>query len=162
MNITNEKGFINFGAGPLVRAICVSPGGIPKHTIHNVYVDRRGLIGDGHHHEKHNRPTQSVCLQDWELLEDLRQEGFKLDCGTIGENITVMNAHVQSMTPGTVLEFAGGVTVELTKPRHPCYVLDSIDPRLKNVIAGRCGYYAQVLKEGFLEEGARINIVASS
>ena len=143
---------------PAVRAICLSEGGIPKRTVYAVRVSRWGLVGDGHNHAKHNRSEQAVCLQDWELLRDLSREGFSLNCGTIGENLTVENLQVQKLTPGTILRFSGGVTLELTKERKPCYVLDSIDPRLKEVIAGRCGFYARVLAGGVLTIRETIDI----
>ena len=141
-----------------VVAINVSAGGIPKLPVRSVWINAGGLDGDTHHHEKHNNPLQAVCLWDVELMEDLRQEGFPLGCGTIGENLTVCNCHIQKLLPGTILQFSKGVILELTKERKPCYVLDSIDPRLKEAILGRCGYYARVLKEGILEAGEIISI----
>lgn len=145
---------------PHVVKICISSGGIPKRAIDSVYIAQRGLTGDGHNHEKHNNPNQAVCLQDLELLEQLSLEGFPLSPGMIGENLTVCDLHVQKLYPGTILEFSGGVVLELTKERKPCYVLDTIDLRLKEVIAGRCGFYARVLREGSLYPGARIeNII---
>ncbi len=54
--------------------------------------------------------------------------------------------------------FSGGVILELTKIRKPCYVLDAIDPRLKEVIIGRCGFYAKVLQEGLINTGDNIFI----
>ena len=115
-----------------------------------------GLEGDGHHHPKHSHPLQAVCLQDVEQLEELRLRGFPLSCGTTGENLTVRHLDVNSLPVGTILEFAGGVVLELTKVRKPCYVLDSIDPRLKEVIVGRCGVYARVVQEGLMETGESI------
>ena len=54
--------------------------------------------------------------------------------------------------------FSDGVILELTKIRKPCYVLDAIDPRLKEVIIGRCGFYAKVLQEGLINTGDNIFI----
>jgi len=144
---------------PYVIAVCTSFGGIPKRPRPGVYVSRKGLEGDGHNHEKHYRPGQEVCLMDWEILQDLRQEGFLLDCGSVGENLTIKNLSVQALPPAAILQFAGGVELELTKPRHPCYVLDAIDPRLKEAIIGRCGYYARVSREGFLFPGEIIDVI---
>jgi MOSC domain-containing protein YiiM len=95
---------------------------------------------------------------DEECLEQLRREGFDLFPGTIGENLTVRQLFVQRMSVGTVLEFEGGVILELTKERKPCYVLDSINLRLKEVIIGRCGFYARVLREGLIKPGEAIRI----
>ncbi len=72
--------------------------------------------------------------------------------GSIGENITLRNVHVQQIPPGTVLAL-GEVTIRLEQPRKPCYVLDAIDERLKDAIVGRCGYMASVLKEGHIKPG---------
>ena len=145
------------GRQPTIVSVSISRGGIPKISVNSVRVTKTGLEGDGHNHEKHNRPTQAVCLQDAELLDDLYREGYPLSYGTIGENLTVRHLHVQSLSPGTTLHFSGGVILELTKERKPCYVLDSIDPRLKEAIVGRCGFYAQVLREGTLSLGETIH-----
>jgi MOSC domain-containing protein YiiM len=47
----------------------------------------------------------------------------------------------------------------LEQPRKPCYVLDAIDTRLKDVIVGRCGYMASILQEGTIRPGMRIKAV---
>ena len=147
---------------PSVVAICISTGGIPKRPqMGEIFIFRQGLQGDGHHHEKHRRTEQAICLPDWELLAELKREGFPVGIGTIGENLTVKDLHVQKMSPGMVLKFTGGVILELTKERRPCYVLDSIHPRLKEAIVGRCGYYARVLKEGILSSGESMEVYSS-
>ncbi len=143
---------------PCIASVCISSGGIPKLPQLSVRVHFNGLEGDGHNHEKHNNPLQAVCLMDWEILEALHREGFKLAVGTIGENLTVCSLNVQKLSVGTVLEFFGGVVLELTKERKPCYVLDSIHPRLKEAIIGRCGFYAKVLREGVLRVGEPVEV----
>ena len=140
-------------------AICISPGGIPKQTVFSAEVTYAGIAGDGHNHAKHNHPNQAISLEDIETLNDLGQEGFPLSCGTIGENITVADLDVQGLPVGTRLVFSGGVVLELSKERKPCYVLDAIDPRLKEAILGRCGFYAKVIKEGILNVGETIDVV---
>ena len=143
---------------PIVVAVCISGGGIPKHPQSFAGVSLAGLKNDGHNHAKHNNPLQAVCLQDEENLEQLRREGFPLNYGTVGENITVRNLHVQRLSVGDILEFEGGVILELTKERKPCYVLDAIDPRLKEAIIGRCGFYAKVIKEGIIKPKETIQV----
>ena len=143
---------------PQVAAVCISGGGIPKLPQASVPVTFAGLAGDGHDHAKHNTPLQAVCLQDIEVLDDLAKEGFRLKPGTTGENLTVRRLKVNHLEAGTILKFSGGVVLELTKERKPCYVLDAIDPRLKEVIAGRCGFYAKVLREGLIQAGDIIEV----
>lgn len=143
----------------MIVSINISGGGIPKWPVDAARVTSSGLEGDGHNHAKHYRPEQAVSLQDIERLAELRHEGYQLHCGATGENISVAHLNVNSLPLGTILNFSGGVQLEITKVRHPCYVLDAIHPRLKESIIGRCGMYAKVVKEGILRAGERIEIV---
>lgn len=147
---------------PFVVAINISGGGIPKWPVAYARVILAGVEGDGHNHAKHYRPEQAVSLQDIEKLAELRHEGYTLHCGSTGENIRVGHLNVNELPLGTILNFSGGVQLEITKVRHPCYVLDAIHPQLKEVIIGRCGMYAKVLKEGILRAGERIEVVQTA
>ena len=118
-----------------------------------------GLVGDGHAHEKHNGPDRALSLLDLEVLDQLRDEGFDLQPGMLGENLTAAGLAVQGMAPGTLLAI-GEVVLRLEQPRKPCYVLDSIDPRLKEVLVGRCGYMASVVRCGTIQPGMEIVTLA--
>lgn len=144
---------------PVIVAINISRGGIPKFPVSSIMIHSGGLEGDGHNHEKHRTPLQAVCFQDEEKLDELKAAGYELRAGTTGENLTVRNLHVNSLPLGTVLKFSGGVVVELTKVRKPCYVLDAIHPKLKEDIVGRCGMYAKVLTGGLLRRGESIRVI---
>jgi len=141
-----------------IIAVCVSAGGIPKRSVRSVRLTTEGLTGDGHAHEKHNRHDRAVSLFDWEILTQLRTEGFPLYPGSIGENLTVAGVHVQQLPPGTLLEI-GDVLLRLEQPRKPCYVLDAIDPSLKDAILGRCGYMASVVREGIIDRSMSIQVL---
>ena len=141
-----------------VVAVSISSGGIPKRPVSLGRVARAGLVGDGRNHAKHIRPDRAISLFDLEILEQLVREGFPLEPGAAGENLTVADLHVQEMPPGTLLQI-GDVLLKLEQPRKPCYVLDAIDPRLKEAILGRCGYMASVLSEGHVHPGAAVTVV---
>ena len=102
---------------------------------------------------------QAVCLQDIEKLNELREEGYPLEAGITGENLTMRNLQVNHLPIGTILRFSSGVVMELTKVRKPCYVLDLIHPKLKEDIIGRCGLYAKVVREGRLNIGDLVESV---
>ena len=147
---------------PYIVSINTSKGGIPKLPVDSVKVLAAGLEGDGHNHEKHYRAIQAVSLQDMEKLEELQSEGYSLNPGSTGENLTVKNLDINSLAIGTILEFPQGLCIELTKVRQPCYVLDTINPKLKDDIVGRCGMYAKVLQEGMIQRGDVIKVVKPS
>jgi len=139
-------------------AICISTGGIPKYPVPEAELTMNGLAGDGHAHDKHSCPDRAVSLQDIELLEALLAEGFQVGPGIMGENITVRGLNVQDLSVGDRLHFENGPVLELTAPRKPCYVLDVIHPNLKNVVVGRCGYLARVVREGNLHPRQDITV----
>jgi MOSC domain-containing protein YiiM len=148
-------------AGPNVMAVCISRGGIPKRPQKVACALIDGLVGDGRNHAKHIRPDRAISLWDYEILRQLVAEGFSLVPGSAGENLTVVGLHVQELPPGTILRM-GNVLLKLEQPRRPCYVLDAIDPGLKEAIVGRCGYMASVLHAGTIRPGMRIEIISAS
>lgn len=147
---------------PIVLSINISKGGIPKLPVESVRITASGLEGDGHNHAKHCDPVQAVCLQDVEKLAGLKSRGYDLFPGAGGENLTVRNLDVNNLPPGTVLAFSGGVVLEISKVRKPCYVMDAIHPSLKEDAVGRHGMYARVLKEGIVNNGETIHVIKQS
>ncbi|MCZ6837008.1 MAG: MOSC domain-containing protein [Planctomycetota bacterium] len=143
---------------PSVLSINLSKGGIPKLPVDAANVTLAGLEGDGHDHDKHNTPMQAISLLDVEDCEDLQNEGFDVFPGATGENITCRGLSVDDLTIGDRLHFSGGVELELTKKRKPCFVLDSIDPTLKDVFGGRCGFLAKVITMGTIRTGETIDV----
>ena len=143
---------------PTILSVNISPGGIPKTPIEVGRVRSGGLEGDGHNHDKHNTPMQAISIIDREDLDALRDEGYDVFPGATGENITVENLNVDELEIGDRLRFSGGVEVELTKRRKPCYVLDAIDPQLKHTIKGRCGFLAKVVAAGTVQAGETIDV----
>jgi MOSC domain-containing protein YiiM len=151
---------INVMAKPRLVSVNISSGGIPKMPQERADVTPEGLSGDGHDHEKHNTPLQAISLIDLEDLHDMHaEESWELPPGAVGENFTVEGVGVDELQIADRLVFSGGVAVELTKVRKPCYVLDSIHPRVKQVIRGRCGFYARVLRTGSIAPGETIEII---
>ncbi|HUE69819.1 MAG TPA: MOSC domain-containing protein [Pirellulaceae bacterium] len=151
----------NHRSAPRVVAVSVSPGGIPKLPQSSAWASRDGLVGDGRNHAKHIRPDRAVSVWDSEILQQLVAEGFPLTPGAAGENLTVVGLKVQQLTPGTLL-LIGGAILKLEQPRKPCYVLDAIDPRLKEVIVGRCGYMASVVREGIIAPAMAITVASEA
>lgn len=144
---------------PRVVSINISKGGIPKLPVASTRLTFAGLEGDGHNHAKHNTPLQAVCLQDLEKLDELGAAGYRLIPGQAGENLTVCGLHVNQLPLGAVLKFSSGVVLEISKVRKPCYVMDAIDPKLKDAALGRHGMYAKVLEEGPMSVGDEIQCI---
>ena len=141
-----------------IVSVNVSAGGIPKLPVNEAEVTPGGLAGDGHDHDKHNTPLQAISIFDLEDLEDLRVEGYDVSPGILGENLTVKGLETDELKPGDRLRLSGGVELEFTKLRKPCFVLDAVSPDLKEVIKGRCGGYAKVITAGAVRAGETIDV----
>jgi MOSC domain-containing protein YiiM len=142
-----------------VASINISDGGIPKSPLARAHVTSSGISGDAHNHEKHNTPMQALCLFDLAGLSELRAEGYELVPGSLGENITLDGIDVDTLEIGDRLRFSGGVEVEVTKRRSPCYVLDAIDESLKTALVGRIGVYARVITTGMVNSGEEVRVI---
>jgi len=149
-------------SAPRLVAVCISTGGIPKIPVDAADVTVDGLVDDGHDHEKHCRPDRAVSIQDIELLDVLKTEGYDVAPGVIGENLTVRDLHVQQLAVGDRLRFENGPVIELTQPRKPCFVLDAVHPDLKDAVVGRCGFMAAVVETGQFAPGQRITVERAS
>jgi MOSC domain-containing protein YiiM len=149
-------------SGPFVLSVNISPGGIPKRPIPSAEARKDGLEGDGRNHAKHVRPDRAVSLWDYEMLRQIAAEGFEsLSPGAAGENLTVKNLNLHAMSPGTLLKI-GDAILKLEMPRKPCYVLDAIDPRLKEVVVGRLGFLAAVVHEGTIQPGMPVEVLENA
>lgn len=145
-----------------VVAVCISSGGVPKRPVASAEATIDGLAGDAHDHQKHCRPERAVSIQDIELLEELKTEGYAVGPGVIGENLTVRGLNVQQLSPGDRLVIEGGPVLELVAPRKPCFVLDAIHPQLQYAVVGRCGFMARVHRPGRLYAGQLIAVETRS
>src|SRR5215211_7568665 len=100
-----------------------------------------GVAGDAHQGEtvKHRSrvardPTQpnlrQVHLIHAELHDELRDAGFAVSPGEMGENITTRGVDLLGLPVGTRLLLGDTATVEVTGLRNPCAQLDGIEPGL--------------------------------
>jgi MOSC domain-containing protein YiiM len=96
-----------------------------------------GVAGDAHQGEtvKHRSrvkrdPTQpnlrQVHLIHAELHDELRDAGFAVSAGQMGENITTRGVDLLGLPVGTRLLLGDTATVEVTGLRNPCAQLNGI------------------------------------
>lgn len=152
----DPKGAAKAGPHGTVLAVQISPGGIPKKPVEEAVVGRMGIEGDGRDHGKHWKEERAISIQDLELIEQIRDDGYDVAPGVMGENLTVKDLHVQTLLPGTKLHFSGGLVLELTGPRKPCFVLDTIDEKLKDDVINRIGCMARVVQENTIRPGETV------
>jgi len=86
-------------------------------------------------------PTQpnlrQVHLIHSELHDELRQSGYEVAPGQMGENVTTRGVDLLALPAGTRLRLGDAAVVEVTGLRNPCRQLDQIKPGLMKATIGR-------------------------
>lgn len=131
--------------------------GLPKRAVPSLTITPAGVEGDFNRwrtEEANGDPDQAVLLLSAEILADLRAEGWPVEPGELGENLTVAG-----LPPGALQRGArvclGEVVLELSKPCDPCIVLYSLPyvgvergPAFLRTLQGRRGWFARVVRAG--------------
>jgi len=155
-----------------ILQINVSPGGVPKRPIPNGIVTPLGITGDGHAHPQiHGGPRKAILLITSEGLDELKEQGFALYRGALGENLTTHGLNRRSVRVGQRYRI-GEILVEITKVRAPCETLNAYpgiqkaiyDPDVKagnpaSPLWGLSGFYASVLQPGSIRPGDPIQLL---
>lgn len=134
------------------RVIAVSRDG--KHRFSKVGRDRitlltgLGVEGDAHagvtvQHRSRVRadPTQpnlrQVHLIQSELFDELRTQGYAVEPGQLGENVTTRGLDLLALPRGTRLRLGGEAVVEITGLRNPCVQINHFRTGLLAAVVGR-------------------------
>jgi hypothetical protein len=137
-----------------------------------------GVEGDAHcgvtvkHRSRVARdPTQpnlrQVHLIHAELIEGLRADGFAVDPGTMGENITTRGLALLDLPAGARLRIGPEAVIEVTGLRNPCSQLDRYQAGLTLAVLAtgpdgelmrKAGVMGVVVEGGRIEPGHRISV----
>ena len=120
-----------------------------------------GVDGDAHMGEtvKHRSrvardPSQpnlrQVHLIHGELHDELRELGFKVSAGQMGENVTTRGLDLLALPTGARLRLGDGAVVEVTGLRNPCHQLDCFQPGLMAAVLGRDAQGELIRKAGVM------------
>ena len=107
-----------------------------------------GVEGDAHcgetvrHRSRVARdPTQpnlrQVHLIQSELFDELRDRGFVVAPGAMGENVTTVGIDLLGLPTGARLGLGPGAVVEITGLRNPCHQIEDFEPGLLAAVLDR-------------------------
>lgn len=141
-----------------ILQVSVSAGGIPKTAVPRAYAGFGGLEGDSWAHPRiHGGPERAVLIVTAGSLADLREIGFVLSPGSLGENLTADGIDACRFEAGQRYR-AGEAVLQLTHMREPCRTLDVYGRGIRRAVGEslRGGFYARVLQPGMISAGAII------
>ena len=120
-----------------------------------------GVKGDAHAGEKvqhrsrvaknPNQPNlRQVHLIHAELHDELRQKGFELQPGQMGENITTRGIDLLGLPTNTKLHIGKQAVVEITGLRNPCSQLDNFKQDLMAAVLDKNAEGNLIRKAGIM------------
>jgi hypothetical protein len=104
---------------------------------------------------------RQVHLLAAELLDELVAQGFGVEPGSVGENVTTRDVDLLGLPTGAVLRIGRDATIEITGLRNPCVQLDRFQHGLQRAdgnLIRRAGVMAIVLRDGDVRPGDPIEI----
>ncbi len=142
-------------------AVCIGPGGIPKRAVPEAELTLEGLAGDRSRHRLHGGRDRAVCLLSALEIAALVRDGVPAsEPGTFGENLVYEGLDPERLRPGDRLRIGEQAIVELTDVREPCGTLRPLDRRFPDLMLGRSGFMARVVRPGVLAPGLPIWLLA--
>lgn len=136
-----------------------------------IWAGTTNLAGDGQGDLRvHGGADKAINLYPFEhyayWLNELEIQ--KLSKGAFGENLTTTGAVEADVCIGDIFEIGGATrgSVQISQPRQPCWKL-SRRWNIKDLAArvertGRTGWYFRVLREGSIDPGGELRLVARS
>ena len=129
------------------RAVVVSVNLQAKHRFSKTPAERIELIaglgveGDAHagatvkhrsraRWNKHLPNLRQVHLMHAELFDELADQGFDVQPGQLGENITTRGVNLLNLPTGTLLKIGPEAVIQITGLRNPCVQIDRFQPGL--------------------------------
>ena len=150
-----------------------TPGqrGLPKLPTQSATVTFMGFEGDFNRYRHEilgDEPTSAVLIMPLETIYQLNEEGWPIQPGDMGENITTVGIPYASFTPGNIYR-VGEAEIQIARICDPCtnlyllpYVGHQMGPRFIRTMVGRRGWYCRVLREGAIKTGDPIEELVSS
>ncbi len=167
-----------------MTAIVMAVSRSPTHSLTKPNADKirllagLGVDGDAHqgatvqHRSRIERfggtpNLRQVHLIHAELFDELRETGFTISPGLMGENVTTWGVDLLGLPTGARLHLGKEAVVEVTGLRNPCRQLDKLQPGLMAATLARdaagnlirkAGIMGIVLAGGEVSEGDPIAI----
>lgn len=93
---------------------------------------------------------RQVHLIHAELHDELREAGFHVSAGDMGENVTTRGIDLLGLPAGTRLRIGESAVIEVTGLRNPCVQIDRFQKGLMKAVLGKDEHGNLVRKSGIM------------
>ena len=110
---------------------------------------------------------RQVHLIHSELHDELKEKGFDVKPGEMGENVTTTGLDILGLPRDTILHLGAEAQIQITGLRNPCSQLDNFQPGLMKAVLDKdeegnlirkSGIMSIVLKGGIVRPGDAIRV----
>ena len=131
--------------------------GIPKLPVGTIKITLDGVVGDYNVNRtaKGGNPNRAVLLFPFETIQALRRQGWPVNPGDLGENITTAGIPHDSFAIGHHYRIGDRTILKISEPCNPGtklmvlpYVGEARVQEFMCTLEGRSGWYARVVQEG--------------
>ena len=149
------------GTQPAIRLLAGL--GVEQDAHAGVTVKHRSRVA----RDPHQPNLRQVHLIHAELHAALRDAGFTVSAGQMGENITTEGIDLLGLPTGTLLRLGDEAIIEITGLRNPCAQLDQLQTGLMAAVLDRdaqgnlirkAGIMAVVIADGLVRPGDAVAI----
>lgn len=133
--------------------------GLPKYSVEEVRITFQGMEGDFNHYrseKKGSTLSRALLLYPLESIYELNQEGWPIQPGDLGENVTMQGIPYSTLQLGKIYRL-GEIRIQIAEVCKPCvnlsllsYVGKSKVKKFMQTVLERRGWYARVLQEGMV------------
>jgi MOSC domain-containing protein YiiM len=145
--------------------------GLPKSAVDRLDISADGAAGDYNNYRMRTLkgdPDQAIMILTEDVIQQLRRDGWPVQPGDFGENITLGGIGETDLRVGAQLQL-GEVLLEISKPCDPCtelgvlpYVGKERTAEFIRTTKGRRGWYARVLHPGSVTLNTPVQLRAVS
>jgi MOSC domain-containing protein YiiM len=123
-----------------------------------VLVTGYGIEGD----VKGGHPKRNLNVMDYETMQELGVDGFKVNPGELGEQIIIRGLKLSELEPGARLRLGDAAMIEVVEPRTGCERFEGIQTLSRTIATNRLGMMARVVADGTINVGDPVNQVAQT
>ncbi len=153
--------------GLFVKGEVPGEPGLPKESVPELDLTPAGARGDFNHYrteELHGDPDSAILLLPHELLDALREDGWPVGPGHLGENIGIRGIAWTEFRPGRTFRL-GRAELRTTRECTPCerlqflpYVGPERLAEFMRATLSRRGWYARVVRPGATRLGDAVDV----
>jgi MOSC domain-containing protein YiiM len=142
--------------------------GLPKFAVEELRVTEHGAEGDYNNYRMTKQagdPNQAILVLTDDVIRQLNAEGWPVQPGDLGENLTLGGIAESSLQVGTRLQL-GEVCLEITLRCDPCtelytlpYLGEERGPEFVRTTVDRRGWYARVIASGVIRPDTPVEVM---